>query len=166
MSIGAAGTPTETSTSGPVIADTTLSITEYNGTTIHDASVQITGGDVASDTLTINGTTSGTIGAISYSFTGTTLTLTGTDTVADYDAALDEVKFDAVSPNSGTRNLSWQVNDEAGGNTNDSVPVTTNVDVTFGPEVTGGQNFVETEGTSTGTLQLVTFTDSGSRVRP
>ena len=143
VSIGAAGTPTETSTSGPVIADTTLSITDYNGTTIHDASVQIKSGDVASDTLTINGTTSGTIndgvsGTISYSFTGTTLTLTGTDTVADYDAALDEVKFDAVSPNSGTRTLSWQVNDEAGGNTNDSVPVTTNVDVTFGPEVTAG----------------------------
>ena len=163
--VGVAGTPQETSTGGPVIADSTLSITDYNGTTIHDASVQITGGDVPSDTLTINGTTSGSIndgvsGTISYSFTGTTLTLTGTDTVADYTTALDEVKFDAVSPNSGTRSLSWQVNDEAGGNTNDSVPVTTNVDVAFGPELTGGQNFGETEGTSTGPLQLVTFTDS------
>jgi VCBS repeat-containing protein len=165
VTVGAAGTPTETSTSGPVIADSTLSITDYNGTTIHDASVQITSGHVASDTLTINGATTGTIndggnGTISYSFAGTTLTLTGTDTVADYTTALDEVKFDAVSPNSGTRTLSWQVNDEAGGNTNDSVPVTTNVDVAFGPELTGGQNFGETEGTSTGPLQLVTFTDS------
>ncbi|MFZ3354817.1 MAG: hypothetical protein WA268_28655, partial [Xanthobacteraceae bacterium] len=102
VSIGAAGTPTVNSTSGPVIADSTLSITDYNGTTIHDASVQIKSGDVPSDTLTINGTTSGTIndgvsGTISYSFTGTTLTLTGTDTVADYTTALDEVKFDAVS---------------------------------------------------------------------
>ena len=102
VTVGAAGTPTETSTSGPVIGQFTLSITDYNGTTIYDASVQITSGDVASDTLTINGTTSGTIndgvsGTITYSFTGSTLTLTGTDTVADYHAALDEVKFDAVS---------------------------------------------------------------------
>ena len=168
VTVGVAGTPQETSTSGPVFADSTLSITDYNGTTIHDASVQITSGDVPSDTLTINGTTSGSIndgvsGTISYSFTGTTLTLTGTDTVADYTTALDEVKFDAVSPNSGTRSLSWQVNDEAGGNTNDSVPVTTNVDVAFGPELTGGQNFGETEGTSTGPLQLVTFTELRDR---
>jgi Domain of unknown function (DUF4347) len=143
VSAGAAGTPTETTISGPVIADNTLTITDYNGTTIHDASVQITSGDVASDTLTINGTTSGTIndgasGTITYSFTGSTLTLTGTDTVTDYQNALDLVKFSAVSPNSGTRTLTWEVNDQAGGNTNDSAPVTTNVDVVFGPQVTAG----------------------------
>jgi Domain of unknown function (DUF4347)/SdrD B-like domain/Bacterial Ig domain len=78
VSAGAAGTPTETSTSGAVVADPTLSITDYNGTTIHNASVQITTGDVPSDTLTINGTTSGSIndgasGTITYSFTGSTI---------------------------------------------------------------------------------------------
>ncbi len=143
VSAGAAGTPTETSTSGPVIADSTLSITDYNGTTIHNASVQITSGDVASDTLTINGTTSGTIndgasGTITYSFSGATLTLTGTDTVADYITTLDKVKLDAVSPNSGTRTLTWEVNDQAGSNVNNSAPLTTNVDVVFGPQVTAG----------------------------
>jgi hypothetical protein len=141
VSVGAAGTPTETSASGAVTADSTLSITDYNGTTIHNASVQITSGDVSSDTLTINGTTSGTInnganGAITYTFSGSTLTLTGTDTVADYQSALDLVKFSAVSPNSGARTLTWEVNDQAGGNTNNSAALSTNVNVAFGPTIT------------------------------
>ena len=138
VSTGAAGTPTETSTSGAVTADSTLSIADYNGTTIHDASVQITSGDVSTDTLTINGTTSGTITGITYSFAGSTLVLTGTATVADYITALDDVKFDAVTPNSGPRTLTWEVNDQAGGNTTNSAPVTTNVNVAFGPQVTAG----------------------------
>ena len=58
--------------------------------------------------------------------------------MADYQAALDLVKFNAVSPNSGPRVLTWEVNDQAGGNTNNSAPVTTNVNVTFGPQVTAG----------------------------
>ncbi len=54
-------------------------------------------GQLAGDELTINGTTSGTVGAIAYSFTGDTLTLSGTDTLADYQTALELVEFDSTS---------------------------------------------------------------------
>jgi Domain of unknown function (DUF4347)/Bacterial Ig domain len=145
LAAGAAGTPTVDTAHLSVTADSTLTITDYNGTTIHNASVQITGG-VASDQLTISGLTSGSIndganGTITYSFTGSTLTLTGTDTVADYQSALELVKFSAVSPNSGTRTLNWVVNDQAGGNPNNSATLQTQVDVAFGPEIIpGGTN--------------------------
>ena len=166
---GGAGTPTETTNSGPVVADSTLSITDYNGTSIHNASVQITSGDVSTDTLTINGLTSGSInnganGTITYSFSGSTLTLTGTDTVADYQAALELVKFNAVSPNSGTRTLSWIVNDQAGGNTNNSATLQTQVEAAFGPVITAGGTATFDGGSTTpvaldGTL---TVTDANS----
>ena len=108
-------------------------MTDHNGTTLAGATVVISGG-VASDTLTINGAISGTIndgaaGTIGYSFSGTTLALTGTDTVTDYITALDEVEFSAVSQNSGIRTLTWTVNDESGGNINESLVQTTTVDV-------------------------------------
>ena len=67
---------------------------------------------------------------------GNTLTLSGTDTLAHYITALDEVQFSAVSPNNGTRTLTWTVDDHAGGQTNDSSPVTTTVVATFGPQIT------------------------------
>jgi hypothetical protein len=148
VNAGAAGTPTENSSSGPVVADSTLTITDYNGTTIHNASVQITSGDVSTDTLTINGLQNGSIGTITFAFSGSTLTLTGTDTVADYQAALELVKFNAVSPNSGTRTLTWEVNDQAGGNTNNSTPITTNVNVAFGASVTAGGSATYDGGTA------------------
>ena len=163
VTTGSATTPTETSISGAVTADSTLSITDYNGTTIHNASVQITSGDVSTDTLTINGTTSGTITGITYSFTGSTLTLTGTASVANYAAVLDDVKFDAVSPNSGPRVLTWEVNDQAGGNTNNSAPVTTNVNVSFGPQVAAGATATFNGGGSPVALDAgLTVTDPSS----
>ena len=49
----------------------------------------------------------------------------------------DDVQFDAQSPNNGTRTLTWVFNDDAGGNANDSNSFATNVDVAFGPQITG-----------------------------
>ena len=161
-------TPTVTATSGAVAANFSLTITDDNtiGTT-PVATVTITSGSQAGDELIIpdgdltTGKITGTTITVSNNDT-TALTLTGTSTTTDaqFQSALRDVEFDATSPHSGTRQLTWLLNDDAGNNPNDSNSFMTNVDATFGPELTGGQNFGETEGTSTGPLQLVTFTDS------
>jgi hypothetical protein len=172
LTAGAAGTSqTETTSSGPVLADNTLSITDYNGPTIHDASVSISSGFITGDTLTIDGTPLGTIndgasGSITYSFSSAThtLTLTGTDTAADYQAALDLVKFNAVSPNNGVRTLTWTVNDQAGGNTNTNATFTTTVKASFGPNITAGAT-VNFDGGSSTPVTLdsgLTVTDTNS----
>jgi hypothetical protein len=46
------------------------------------------------------------------------------------------VQFDATTPHNGTRTLTWQVNDNAGGQTNNSVAVTTTANAAFGPQIT------------------------------
>ena len=163
-------TPTVTSSSGPVLADPGLSITDNNGTSFGasatNATVTISSGFQTGDTLTINGLTTGTIndgasGTISYSFTGGKLTLSGADTVADYITALREVKFDATSPNSGARTLTWQVDDEAGGHTNSSVAVTSTVDAAFGPQVSAVTALSGTEGAAL-SATVATFTDAAT----
>jgi hypothetical protein len=141
VSVGTATTPTVTTTSGAVVADSTVSVLDYNGSTLAGATVVISGDAQTGDTLTDNGISTGGIvlGNIHATFnSGTdTLTLSGTDTVANYIKALDEVQFDAVNPNNGTRTLTWTVDDEAGSHTNDSTPVTTSAVVAFGPQITG-----------------------------
>ncbi|WP_246785212.1 DUF4347 domain-containing protein [Bradyrhizobium sp. S69] len=170
VSIGAFTAPTVTTTSGAVTADSTVSVTDFNGTTLAGATVVISAGAQAGDTLSINGLANGTInnganGTITYSFSGSTLTLSGTDTVADYTAALKLVTFDAVTPNGGTRTLTWTASDAAGGKTNSSTPVTTNVDVVFGPVVNVGAPGVTFAGGSATAVTLdsgITVSDSES----
>jgi trimeric autotransporter adhesin len=170
VAVGSSAAPIVTSTSGAVTADSNVSVTDYNGTTITGATVTISAGAQAGDTLSINGLASGTInngvnGTITYSFSGSTLTLSGTDTVADYTAALKLVTFDAVTPNGGTRTLTWTASDLAGGKTNSSTPVTTNVDVVFGPVVNVGAPSVTFAGGSATAVTLdsgITVNDSES----
>jgi hypothetical protein len=50
--------------------------------------------------------------------------------------ALDEVQFNATSPYTGARALTWSFNDNAAGNANYSNSLMTNVDATFGPQIT------------------------------
>ena len=151
VSAGSATTPTVTTTSGAVVADATLSVTDPNGITTLAGATIVIGGAQAGDTLTDNGISDGSVvlGNIHATFSGDTLTLSGTDTVQNYITALDEVKFDAVNPNSGTRTLTWTVDDEAGGHTNDSAPVTTSAIATFGPQITAGATATFTGGGTT-----------------
>ena len=159
VSVAGVSTPTYTSTSGAVPADATVSITDYNGTTIAGATVTVTnssGQYVTGDTLNL----AAGHGVTVQSDIGGVLTLTGTASVSTYIGALEAITFGTTSTNSGTRTLTWEVNDEAGGSTNDSAPVATNVNVAFGPAVTGGFNIAGTEGASTGLVTLATFTDT------
>jgi hypothetical protein len=134
-------TPTVTGSSGPVAADPGISITDNNGTSFGlsatNATVVISSGFQTGDTLSDGGVSAGGLVPnttnihATYNSTTHTLTLTGADTVAHYITALEEVQFDAVSPNAGSRTLTWQVDDEAGGHTDNSVAVTSTVDASF-----------------------------------
>ena len=64
-----------------------------------------------------------------------TLTLTGTN-LNDFQSLGNVVEFDATSPHSGTRTLTWSFNDDAGGNANDSNSLITMADAEFGPILT------------------------------
>ena len=125
----------------------------------------ITAGAQTGDTLTDDGISSpaggivpGTAGIFA-AFFGDTLTLSGTDTVANYNIALEEVKFNATNPHSGARTLTWTVDDEAGGHINDG-SATTTANAAFGPDLTAGPAVNSVEGSSTGTITVATFTDS------
>ena len=74
-----------------------------SGGNLSGATVSIGSGFITGDTLEIGGQTSGTItdsgGTIDFAFTGSTLTLSGTDTLADYQAALDAVTYSSNPSN-------------------------------------------------------------------
>ncbi|MFN3387859.1 MAG: beta strand repeat-containing protein, partial [Allosphingosinicella sp.] len=90
-----------------------------DGATLTGATVQITGGFVplagdGADYLGIAGSGSGTVGAISYSYSALTgvLTLSGSASVADYQALLRQVSFQSTTNDPGTsRTISWTVTD-------------------------------------------------------
>jgi hypothetical protein len=131
------GTTTHVVEQGTVVTllSATPTITDIDGDHLASATVQITGGtftvpgngndsSASDDHLTINGTASGTIGAITYSYVSATetLTLTGYDTLANYQSALALVKYNTTGNNptdyglNPTRTITWQANDGAIGN--------------------------------------------------
>jgi hypothetical protein len=87
---------------------------------------------VSSDVLLIGEETSGDVGSIHFEFANATLTLTGTDTIANYESLLRTVTFSSTShnpTNSGgarSRDITWVVNDGI----DDSAPATTHIDIT------------------------------------
>jgi VCBS repeat-containing protein len=116
-------TAAQTLSPGTVIPP--LDVTDVDSTKLTGATVAITTGFFTGDELTINGSQSGSInnganGTITYSFSTVTgiLTLGGTDTLADYQAALQSVQFDSPSHNPDnfgtdtTRTVEWQVTDQ------------------------------------------------------
>ena len=92
--------------------DTSLTITDVDDTNIESATITISGGLVsAEDVLSFtdaNGITGSYVAA-----TGV-LTLTGTATLAEYEAALETVKYqnsNGDNPNTGNRTVTWVVHD-------------------------------------------------------
>jgi autotransporter-associated beta strand protein len=126
------GNPSVTFAAGgsPVTLDSTLAITDRESSTLTSATVAITGGAFIGDVLSVD--TTGTAIGASYNSATETLTLSGTDTLADYESVLQQVTFASGSANpadSGadpTRTISWSVND----GTASSAAVTTALSVT------------------------------------
>jgi VCBS repeat-containing protein len=126
-----------TELASPAIVDSGLTVSDVDNTTLAGATAQITSGLVTGDELRINGNLTGSIGAITYSYASGTgkMTLSGSDTLADYQAALRLVTYDSTShdPTVGgsntSRTVTWQADDGSGVN-NLSVAVTSTVNIT------------------------------------
>jgi hypothetical protein len=121
---------------GPVAVDSGLTLTDPDSTQIQGATVQISGAFVQADDELAFTNTANITGA--YNDTTGTLTLSGTDTVANYQAALRSVTFENVNQNpSGSKTIAFQATDAEGAasstqirivnltNTNDAPVVTT-----------------------------------------
>jgi VCBS repeat-containing protein len=123
---GAGETLAYTEGDGAVVIDATLAITDVNDTSIESATVTISGGFVdTEDVLTFVD-----VGPITGSYNAATgvLTLTGSDTLANYELALESVTYENTNtdnPNTGNRTVTWLVND---GDTN-SAEVTSSITV-------------------------------------
>ena len=98
----------------PVTA--TLTVTSADATTLASATVSITAGLVASEDVLAFTNQNGITGA--YNATTGVLTLTGTASLADYQAALRSVTYSDsnAAAASGTRTISFQVNDGTSAN--------------------------------------------------
>ena len=126
--VTAGGTLTFTEGDPATVIDNTITISDSDSPNLASATVTISGNyangqDVLAFTNTPNITGSFNAG------TGT-LTLTGSDTVANYQSALRSVTYSnsSVNPSTLQRTVTWQVNDGAGVN-NLSAPVTSTINV-------------------------------------
>jgi hypothetical protein len=99
----------------PTVLASGLTLTDSDSANLTGATVTIgTGFQAGADHLTIGGNASGTVGTISFSYNAATgvMALTGTGTVAAYQALLNQVAFDSSSDAPGTsRDISWTAND-------------------------------------------------------
>ncbi len=124
-------------TGTPVTLDNNLTISDP--TTITGLTATISSGAHSGDTLTINGTTSGTLtnsdGTIAYNFHNDVMTLSvasGAPTIGDFVGAERDIQYSSSNsnPTAGvadpTRTVTWEVTDS---NDNSSSPVTTMIDV-------------------------------------
>ena len=133
ITVGAVNDPPAVNTSGgsanylentPTIVDPALTLSDIDDTHLESATVTITGNFVAGQDTLLFTDQSGITG----NFSGATgvLTLTGTATLAQYQAALRSVQYDNTSdnPNTATRTITFVVNDGSLSSPPDSRDVT------------------------------------------
>jgi lipopolysaccharide export system protein LptA len=110
-------------------------VSDPDNLTLAGATVAITGGTFAGDSDVLAAATAGTSITASYNAATETLTLTGSDTLADYRTVLNSITFNAgENPtdfgSAPTRTLTWTLND-GGASFNLSAPQTSTINVTF-----------------------------------
>ncbi|MFM7035960.1 MAG: hypothetical protein ACKOYJ_12400, partial [Planctomycetia bacterium] len=143
-----------------------LTVTDVDSTNLTGATVSITAGFTAGDVLgftTQNGITG------SYNSATGVLTLSGSATVANYQAALRSVTYSSTSDNptatSASRTVSWRVNDGSAANNLSSVATST-VTITAvndAPVVTPSGSLAYTEnGAAAAVNPAITVTDADS----
>ncbi len=127
--------PTLDFTQGQTLAvSPSITVTDFDSTTLVSGIVQIAGG-FTSDGDVLSFSTTGTSITASYNASTETLTLTGSDTLGDYQSVLDSVKFSSGSTptNHGsnpTRTVTWVVND-GNASLGQSTAETTTIDITL-----------------------------------
>ena len=126
---GAGNTTTYVSVGTAVAVDPGLIISDAESPTLIGASVSVSGGAFSGDGDVLSASTTGTAIFASYNATTEVLTLSGRDTLADYQHVLRSVAFDsgAADPTEATsqptRTISWVIND----GTTASAPVTSTI---------------------------------------
>jgi VCBS repeat-containing protein len=163
--VTAGGTLTFTEGDLAAVIDNSITISDSDSANLTGATVTISGNyangqDVLGFVNTAN---------ITGSFnTGTgTLTLAGSDTVANYQAALRSVTYNNTSgsPSTLQRTVTWQVDDGAGIN-NLSAPVTSTINVVStndAPQLANGSTITYTENDPATVINsILTVTDSDS----
>jgi hypothetical protein len=115
-----------------------VTVTDAGSTTLEGATVTISGGTYANDGYILTATTTGNI-TQSYDPTTETLTLSGTDTLANYQTVLQSVTLTTSSNNptnmgaNPSRTVTWTVDD----GTNSSSPASTTVSIDMGLDSRG-----------------------------
>jgi ELWxxDGT repeat protein len=128
------GADSYTERTPPVTLAPSLHPTDDNSATFASATVAIVGGTFANDGDVLSASTSGTSISASYNSSTETLTLTGSDTLANYQQVLDSVTLSTPSHNptdfgsDPTRAITWVVDDGAPSN-NLSLPLTTTLSI-------------------------------------
>lgn len=101
-----------TENASPVVANNTLTLSDVDSDNISGATVEISSGLTTGDQLAFSNTNKISAG---YNANTGLLTLTGTATKAEYQAALQAVVYSSNSENptvtSGSRTLTWQIDD-------------------------------------------------------
>jgi probable HAF family extracellular repeat protein len=115
----------------PVVLESGLALDSQLGNTVSGASVVISGGTFAGDGDLLGASTAGTQISASYDSGSETLTLTGNDTLADYQAVLRTVAFSSSSQDPiqagahRNRTVSWLISSASAA----SAPVTMTIDM-------------------------------------
>lgn len=145
------------------ILDSTITIVDDNDTDIEEASITISGNYQSGEDSLVYVDTATIIGVWDAA-TGT-LDLLGTDTKANYEVALESIKYsNSTSPiTTSNRTITWKVND---GDV-DSIGVTSTINITAANsiptdiQIDGSNTDNVNEGTNTGTsISTLTTTDS------
>jgi len=142
---GAGNTVTYTQGGGAVVASPVIAVASVDKLDLASATVRISAGFFAGDTLTA--VTTGTAITASYNTATGVLTLSGSDTLANYQTVLDSVTFNSTSGNPTnfgadlSRTLTWQVNDGTR-NSNAVTSKVTVVGVDQAPVLSGAGNTV------------------------
>ena len=155
---GAGNTTTYAPGGAAVVIDNALAVSDPDNLQLASATVTISGNFQTGDTLSFTNQ-NGIVG--SYSSATGVLTLTGTATLAQYQAALDAATFSTTSASTASRTISWQVSD----GTLKSAAATSTVNVTtVSPTLGGAGNTVSyTEGGAAATLDAgLTVSDPSS----
>ena len=102
---------------GPVAVDPNLTLSDPDSTNMQGATVEITTGFNSSEDQLVFADTANITG----NYSNGVLTLSGTDTVANYQAALRSVQYnntDTVAPDTTTRTVRFQATDDGGAPSN------------------------------------------------
>jgi hypothetical protein len=140
--VTAGGTMTDVVGGSAVILNPIATVTNSDGQGLANATVQVSGGSLSADGDTLAAATAGTSITGIYTPGTETLTLSGADTVANYQSVLRSVKLSSTGVTLGSRAINWTVSD---GITTSATPTST-VTVHAKPAVTAGSTATFTGG--------------------